>query len=189
MDAMAAEAGITKPILYRYFGDRDGLARAVASRCFDQLNLALGTALAQPASPRDVLASTIDAFVAFIEGEPELYRFLIQVPRGHEEVAGFIHRVGSEVAVLLGERLRDAGADSGPAEPWAFGLVGMVYLAADWWLERRTMPRARLVDYLVTLVWDGMGNLTLAESAARDQGRGRSRRAPANLRAVDEAGG
>jgi AcrR family transcriptional regulator len=31
MDAMAAEAGITKPILYRHFGDRDGLIAAVAN--------------------------------------------------------------------------------------------------------------------------------------------------------------
>lgn len=167
MDAMAAEAGITKPILYRYFGDRDGLTRAVAARCFDEVSTALAAALTRPASPRDLLTSTIDTFVAFIEREPELYHFLFQVPHGQEEVAGFIHRVGNEVAVVLGERLREAGADSGAAEPWAFGLVGMVYLGADWWMERRTMPRARLVEYLVSMVWDGMGHV--------DPGSGRPR--------------
>src|ERR671930_593638 len=32
MDEIAAQAGITKPIVYRYFGDRAGLYQAVAER-------------------------------------------------------------------------------------------------------------------------------------------------------------
>jgi hypothetical protein len=62
---------------------------------------------------------------------------------------------------VLGEQLRALGIDSGPAEPWAFGIVGMVHLAGDWWLERRTMTRARLVDDLTTLLWNGLGGLTV----------------------------
>ncbi|MEY2458619.1 MAG: hypothetical protein QOG30_449, partial [Acidimicrobiaceae bacterium] len=52
--------------------------------------------------------------------------------------------------------------DSGPAEPWAFGIVGMVHLAGDWWLERRTMTRARLVDDITALLWTGLGGLVPA---------------------------
>src|SRR5437870_2004883 len=37
MDALAAEAGITKPILYRHFGDRAGLVKAIAERFADSL--------------------------------------------------------------------------------------------------------------------------------------------------------
>src|SRR5437763_93256 len=69
----------------------------------------------------------------------------------------FVRQVGQEVAVVIGEGMRQVGAGSGAAEPWAFGIVGMVHLAGDWWLERRSMPRARLVDYLTALVWNGMG--------------------------------
>ena len=32
MNVIAAEAGITKPILYRHFGDKGGLYRALAER-------------------------------------------------------------------------------------------------------------------------------------------------------------
>jgi AcrR family transcriptional regulator len=35
MNAIAAEAGITKPILYRHFGDKGGLYAALAKRRAD----------------------------------------------------------------------------------------------------------------------------------------------------------
>ena len=37
MDQLAGEAGITKPILYSHFGDRAGLAEALAERTSDML--------------------------------------------------------------------------------------------------------------------------------------------------------
>jgi AcrR family transcriptional regulator len=167
MDAIAAEAGVTKPIVYRHFGDRDGLTQAVAAQFSGQLFDELRTALGAEAEPEAVLRATIDAYLAFIERDPQIYRFLVQQPptggADNLTLAGFVRQVGQEVSVVVGERLRQAGADSGAAEPWAFGLVGMVHLAGDWWLERRSMPRSRLVDYLTALVWNGMGASALAQ--------------------------
>ncbi|MBI0378905.1 helix-turn-helix transcriptional regulator, partial [Streptomyces albiflaviniger] len=45
MNAIAAEAGITKPILYRHFGDKGGLYRALAKRHTDALLASLRAAL------------------------------------------------------------------------------------------------------------------------------------------------
>lgn len=50
MNAIAAEAGITKPILYRHFGDKSGLYRALAKRHTDALLATLRTALDSPAT-------------------------------------------------------------------------------------------------------------------------------------------
>ena len=52
MNAIAAEAGITKPILYRHFGDKGGLYRALAKRHTDALLDALRAALDAPAERR-----------------------------------------------------------------------------------------------------------------------------------------
>ena len=78
MDAMAAEAGITKPILYRHFTDRAGLVTAVADRFADALTTELDAALLSNQGPRDVLVQTIDAYLAFVERDPSLYRFVVQ---------------------------------------------------------------------------------------------------------------
>lgn len=175
MDAIAAEAGVTKPIVYRHFGDRDGLTQAIAEQFAGQLFDELRGALAAEADPEQVLRTTIDAYLAFIERDPQIYRFVVQSPPppGSDglTLAGFVRQVGQEVSIVLGERLRQVDGDSGAAEPWAFGIVGMVHLAGDWWLERRSMPRARLVDYLTALVWNGMSTSPLAqEDAAQEQG-------------------
>src|SRR3954452_2049804 len=52
MNAIAAEAGITKPILYRHFGDKSGLYRALAIRHTDALLANLRAALDAPADDR-----------------------------------------------------------------------------------------------------------------------------------------
>ena len=68
-----------------------------------------------------------------------------------------MQQIAASISVVMGERMRAEGADSGAAEAWAFGLVGMVHMAGDWWIERRTIPKERLVEYLVTLLWEGLG--------------------------------
>jgi AcrR family transcriptional regulator len=165
MDVIAAEAGVTKPIVYRHFGDRVGLASALAEQFGTALVAELDDALTQDLPPEQLLRATIDAYLAFVERDPHLYSFLVGrlgAPVGAEVANGLVAQVGTRVALVLGEQLRNLGIDSGPAEPWAFGIVGMVHLAGDWWLERRTMTRARLVDDITALLWHGLGGLVPA---------------------------
>ena len=125
------------------------------------LDDALGAARGGKASEAGDRA--FDAYLAFVERDPHLYSFLVGrlgAPVGTEVANGLITQVGQRVAVVLGEQLRTLGLDSGPAEAWAFGIVGMVHLAGDWWLERKTTTRARLVDDLTTLLWRGLGGVT-----------------------------
>lgn len=156
MDALAAEAGITKPILYRHFGDRAGLVSEIAKRFADSLLNDLQAALSQAVpEPQVIVTSTIDAFLGFIEREPSLYRFLERNRGRDAELTGFLEEISNRVALVIGEQLRAAGRDSGGAEPIAHGVVAFVYAAGDWWIERRTMPRPQLVTYLSEFLWAG----------------------------------
>lgn len=154
MEAMAAAAKITKPILYRYFGDREGLFSAVADRFAAELIERIDAALSSDAAPRERLVKAIDSYVGFIEDDPELYGFVMEARM--TLLLGVADRVAVPIARTIGEELRRVGADSGPAEPWAYGIVGMVHLAGAHWAANPTLPRARLVDYLTELVWSGM---------------------------------
>jgi AcrR family transcriptional regulator len=158
---------VTKPILYRHFVDRAGLVTAVAERFAEELMASLRVALGSPGDdPRAVLVATIDAFVAFVERDPNLYRFLVQnasTDHGDALVAlgGFLRRVGHEVSVVLGEQLRAAGKDSGGAEAIGQGIVAFVYAAGDVWVERPTMPRAQLVGYIADFLWSGVQGMEI----------------------------
>jgi len=161
MDEIAAEAGITKPILYRHFGDKDGLYEALTQRYVDELASAIRPAV-QAEEPRERLAAAIDAYLAYVEREPERYRFLLHAgeqPRTAPIVADFRRSHIATCAFTAAENLQRAGLDPGFAEPWAQCVNGMVRAAGSSWLETRSLPREKLVQYLTTILWDGYGSL------------------------------
>lgn len=163
MDEIAAEAATAKPVLYRYFGDKGGLYQALAERYVQQVMNVVRDALVEQedASPRLRLQAAIDAYLQLVESSTDIYRFLMhravtERAEAHATVADFIRGLGGELAAVLAEDLRGRGLDPHAAEPWARGIVGMVHVAGDWWLEQRSMTRERLVDHLVALLWTGL---------------------------------
>ena len=160
MEQIAAQGGVTKPILYRHFGDRDGLIAAIGERYGTRLIGRLGSTLDSD-SPEDVLWQTIDGYLAFLEEDLELYTFLMhQTGRADaaQAMGTLLEVIGRQVAVVIGDQLRANGRDAGGAEPMAFGLVGMVHHAGDWWIRNQTMSRQALTTYLAGLLWNGFSS-------------------------------
>jgi AcrR family transcriptional regulator len=154
MAAIAAEAGITKPILYRHFGDKDGLHAALADRYTGNLLVELREALAIGRSRRDRVRCAVDAYLAAIEEEPQVYRFLLHsddAARAQREVHSFTRRLAVLLAAGIGAETGVPG-DGVRAQAWAHAIVGMVQSAGDWWLEHRPCPREQLVAELVALL-------------------------------------
>ena len=179
MEQLAKAGGVTKPILYRHFGDRDGLIGAIAERFSADLMASLAVPL-QAASAQEALHGTIDAYVQLLERDPYVYGFLMhQTTPGMDSRSTFtslIDVLATQVAVLMGERLGAAGRDTGAAVPWAYGIVGMVHQAGNWWIGERTMSRTRLVADLTELLWHGLAgaNLEIDRRGARDEVAGGS---------------
>jgi len=166
MDQIAAEASTAKPVLYRYFGDKGGLYQALAQTYVQQVMAAVRDALEEQedSGPRARLRAGIDAYLELVESSPDVYRFLMhravtERAEAQATVADFIRALGGELAAVLAEDLRSRGLDAHAAEPWARGIVGMVQVAGDWWLEQKSMTRHRLVEHLVTLLWTGLAGL------------------------------
>ncbi|MFD3956606.1 MULTISPECIES: TetR family transcriptional regulator [Streptomyces] len=177
MNAIAAEAGITKPILYRHFGDKGGLYRALATRHTDALLSALRAALDAPAERRARVESTLDTYLAAIEARPQVYRFLMHPSDDGADTApspeqGFdvgrhsaplLRRLGEELGQVIVERVDLGPEGEQMARIWGHGIVGMMHAAGDWWLADRPCSRERLVRSLADLLW---GRLT--EAGDRD---------------------
>lgn len=158
MEAIAHAAGVSKPILYRHFGDREGLIEALAQRFVGGLADRLETILEGGGDPVQLLRASIGAYIDTIEDDPSMYRFLTSrlPPRG-AALSTLVDRIASVIARTMAEGLRAAGLDTGPARPWSYGVVGMVHLAGDDWVARPVMPRAELVEDLTRLLWEGIG--------------------------------
>jgi AcrR family transcriptional regulator len=166
MDAIAAHAGVSKPVLYRYFADKSQLWQAVGQEAAGFVVAAIQPAVAAVREEREVIAAAIDAYLAHIDGDPHLYQFVVHQPgivRQRDVVGDAVDTIASALASILGDRLRALGLDSGPALPWAYGIVGLVQTVGDWWLRRQQpISRAALGDYVTTLLWGGVAGVRAA---------------------------
>ncbi|MEV7414131.1 TetR family transcriptional regulator [Streptomyces sp. NPDC089919] len=163
MNAIAAEAGITKPILYRHFGDKAGLYQALAVRHTDALLDSLRAALDAPTERRSRVEATLDTYLSAIEARPQVYRFLMHpaedsqtADRGFDvgrHSAPLLRRLGEELAKVIAERVDLGPAGEELARIWGHGIVGMMHAAGDWWLSERPCERGTLVRGLTDLLW------------------------------------
>ena len=164
MDEIAAAAGTSKTAVYRHFADRGELHTAVCARVAEQLTGTLRTAMQSSEHPRGMLAAAIDAYLAFLEADPEVYRFVVHSAPGPtgdgDPLTTLSDLVGDEAAAVVGDALRRTGGDPTAAAPWGHGVVGLVRSAADWWLRaERPMPRAELAAHLTDLAWAGLSGV------------------------------
>ena len=159
MAAIAAEAGITKPILYRHFGDKGGLYVALADRYTGRLMAELQQALERGSTRRERVERTIDAYLAAVEREQQVYRFLVhsgEAAAPQSEVRSFTRTLAALLATGIGREL-GVPADGARAQAWAHGIVGMVQAAGDWWLDTRTCSRGDLVLEVSELLFGRYG--------------------------------
>ena len=181
MDDVAAEAGVSRVVLYRYFGDKRGLYQAVAERYVAALMVELRAALRGTSDPQKRLRRTIDTYVRFIEENAAMYEFLMhrvvsEGPGAQVTVAAFMRTVADEVGEVLGENLLALGFDPAPASVWSNGVVGMVHLATDAWLQSRHVSRRRFVGYLEGLLSYGFFGLAADPPLAEASGLQRARK-------------
>jgi len=163
MDAVAAEAGVTKPVLYRYFSDKAALIQALGERgtqmVFDRLLPAINSDGPALTRTRDA----IGAYFAVIDENPNLYWLLARrsadTPDGVDPVQYDKELIAGQLTAVIGDYLRVVGLDSGAAEPWAYGITGLVQSTGEWWLQRRSMSRVHVVEYVTQLVWAALSGV------------------------------
>ena len=164
VDDVARSAGVSKTVIYRYFNDKAELINAVLDRISTAILLPrlLGELAVDRRDDRATLHAVVAAFVRLIEDEPALYRFAYaQAGRSGRAdlLAATEHSIAQALGRVMGERLARAGRPAGPAMTWAYGVVGMVQLAAHWWASTREVSAVELVDQLTDLAYGGLGAL------------------------------
>jgi len=172
VDDVARTAGVSKTVIYRYFSDKDELVDAVLERISSAVLLPrlLGELARERADDIARLRAVVGAFVSLIEEEPELYGFAYAHAgrSGRADLVAATEReIAEALAALIAERLAEAGLPTAPAMTWAYGVVGMVQLAAHWWSSARTVPATELVDQLTSLAAVGLGTLVPAPPERR----------------------
>jgi AcrR family transcriptional regulator len=183
MDAVAAEAGVTKPVLYRYFSDKTALVAALGEYGTEVLFTRLLPAIAADLPALNRVRGAVAAYFEVIDELPNLYWLIVRHTAGEipAENDPFQHNkevIASALTALFGDYLRAYGLDSGGAEPWAYGVAGLVQSTAEWWLHRRSMSRVHVVDYTTRLIYAALAGVLPDGALDQELELGTSRLAP-----------
>jgi AcrR family transcriptional regulator len=159
MDEIAAEIGVSKTVLYRYFVDKNDLTTAVMMR-FAQTTLIpnMAAALSSNLDGYDLTREIIRVYVETVANEPEPYRFVManNSASRSKAVADSERIIARMLGVMLRRRMAEVGMDTSGAEPWAYHTVGGVQLATHLWMSNPRMSADELIDYLTMLSWSAL---------------------------------
>ena len=157
MSGIAAAAGITKPVLYDHFASKDALFETLLRSIRDDL-LAKGRAIAQSSvSDRLTFRSAVDAFFAFVEGQPDAAKILLIVPQGNPVTVKLSRNVQQGATAAISQLLKSYLPAGGTWEYEAAGefLKEGLHALAKWWLSHPGPSRHEIVDLVMKACWSG----------------------------------
>ena len=160
MDEIAAEIGVSKTVLYRYFVDKNDLTTAVMMR-FAQTTLIpnMAAALSSNLHGYDLTREIIRVYVETVAAEPEPYRFVMANNSASKNKAvadsRADHRPHARRSCCAGGWC-EVGMDTGGVGAVGVSHVGGVQLATHSWMSHPRMSSDELIDYLTMLSWNAL---------------------------------
>jgi AcrR family transcriptional regulator len=163
MDEVAADAGVTKPLLYAYFGNKERLYLACLERAGEAMFATVGEAVSHADSPADALRRGLHAFFAFVDEDRDAWRVLFDetLPSGGQiadRVAEYRERLLAVVAQTNLERLPETrrAAAKTEIEATSVALLGAAEALARWWLRTGAIPAADAAQLLIATAEPGL---------------------------------
>ena len=158
LDAVAAAAGVTKPVLYRHFEDKRALYLALLERHRADLGSFTGAIPADgPLEAR--LRAVLEVWLDYVEAHSYAWRMLFRDTGGGPEVRAFRVEVHAQARTVLAGMIRHlappASIPERELEPLAELLsMGMASLVL-WWIETPGVEREAVLD-AIARVWTGL---------------------------------
>lgn len=165
LDDIAADSGVSKPVIYGHFGDRLGLADAVAVVLADGVTELTVRALDETAGrgPEPAFQVAIGAIVTslvdLVEREPSIYGFLVRTIRSGER--GFFDNALVDVIRERGGRLVELANPGIPRElreVLVDGAFGFLLFSIESWKTTRELSQEELVEALTDATVAGFGS-------------------------------
>lgn len=165
MEQIAEGAGVTKPLLYRYFGSKDALYLATITQVGNHLMSGLSILMANP-NPQERLKLIMFSFLTFVERHREgwsvLYNEALTSVGPVGDKVSFFRNSFIEASAKTIEELNDSGksSNSDKAELQSLALanimVGAVEAGARWWIQHPEIPIRDMQKMIETSLMPGL---------------------------------
>lgn len=166
VDEIAAEAGVTKPIVYACFGSKEGLFIACTEHAAQRLTTALRTSAAHHTDPELRMWHGCLEVFRFIEEHREAWAVLYMPEAPGGPFTGPAARATEAMAELISGQFEESAAARGIApaarshlEPIAHAFVHATIGLGRWWLDHPEEPRDLQALRLMNFAWMGFGDM------------------------------
>jgi AcrR family transcriptional regulator len=167
VDDIAAEADMSRPLLYHYYGGKLGVFLAALRQAADELLDGIRTAAER--SPRTWLSSGVAAYLDHIHSDP--IAFVALVGHGSSPAGGesepVIARAREAILDLIMMGLR-ASAEPPMLRSVVRGWIGLVEVVSRQWLQTGQPERAELERILLDLFDATLKTTARGDSAVRE---------------------
>jgi AcrR family transcriptional regulator len=150
VDEVADAAGVSRSLVYAYFGDRNGLAAEVYVRILDRLDRELGLDL-----PCDdaALRRVVGACMAFAQVNRAAWRMLVSDPSRQHPL---VQAARAERAVRISAHWARLGEDDAAAQLAAEASLGLLESGVLHWLDHPDVSAEQAASLLSTILWAGL---------------------------------
>lgn len=158
MDDVASAVGVTKPLLYTYFGNKDRLYLACMDPAADALERTVLEAVQRADGPVEALRLGVHAFFGFVDRDRDAWRVIFDesLPSGTvaAQVLARRERLVGLVAQTLIARLPAGAAPE--VQALSTALMGAAEALGRWWLQTDAMPARTAAELLISTVEPGL---------------------------------
>ena len=163
MDEVAAEVGVTKPLLYNYFGNKEQLYIACMKRAGDSLVTMILETVGDAGSPSEALNDGLRAFFAFLDADRAAWAVLFDETLPHSgELADRVVEYRGRLISLVSESLlaqlpaKQRAAARIEVEALSTALLGSAEALARWWLRTEATTAGEAAELLIATVEPGL---------------------------------
>lgn len=170
MDEIAARAGVSKPMLYHYYGSKEKLFLACLRRARDGMREAILTGVAAGVRADDQLYRALIGWFGFIDEHPQLWKMLVdegllEFGPAAEEIES-IRGEHTELiaALILANGLPGHTDDMVEVELIAAAVSGAAERITRWRTRHPDLTPERTARHLMQLIWTGMAGMTAGQT-------------------------
>ncbi|AUH67232.1 MULTISPECIES: TetR/AcrR family transcriptional regulator [Gordonia] len=172
MDAIAAEAKISKPMLYLYYGSKDELFSACIARESGRFMEAMSAGFDPTMRQKDQARTLVREFLRFVYQNSDSWRVLYRVAVGTATFAHIVTESREGITSMITDLIRRGttteGASDVDFELTAVALVGAGEAVADR-IAEGDIDLETATDLLLGITWRGLRGVGVSEDAVGDE--------------------
>ncbi len=153
MDDIAGFAGVTKPLVYAYFGSKEELFHRCVEHSGEALMEAMEKAGAEEPDPERKMWQRTLAYFNFVDLHRDEWRMM-----SAEGIPGDPVSYARVLVVQQMERFleQELGSESPELEPFARTLVAVGEALADWWMDHPQESAEAMAVREMNFIWLGL---------------------------------